>query len=217
MGNIIRFRDQHQEVRLLLPWYANARLDEADRTWVEAHLSGCPGCQADLKAERLLGAGIGRLPADADPAWNAMLDRLQAASQPRSALIKPWRPAAGRKGRDAWRIGASWLGGAVAATIVLLLWGLLTLETTQPARYHALAAPPENRSGNVVVIFRPDASEQQIRSALTAGDARLVDGPTAADGYVLHVPPGERARALAKLRARSEIVLALPIDPGEQP
>jgi len=105
----------------------------------------------------------------------------------------------------------------VAATIVLLLWGLLTLQTNAPARYHALSAPPPNLSGNVVVIFRPDASEDRIRHALIASDARLVDGPTAADAYVLHVPAAERAQALAALRARSEIVLAEPIDPSGRP
>jgi hypothetical protein len=66
----------------------------------------------------------------------------------------------------------------------------------------------------VVVIFRPDARESAMRQALVAADAHLIDGPTAADAYVLHVPAAERARALAALRARHEVVLAQPLDPG---
>jgi len=63
-----------------------------------------------------------------------------------------------------------------------------------------------------VVIFRPDTTERQMREALRASNARLVDGPTQADAYVLQIPAARRELALATLRARHEIVLAQPID-----
>jgi hypothetical protein len=56
-----------------------------------------------------------------------------------------------------------------------------------------------------------------MREALKATGARLVDGPTPADAYVLRVPAAQRDTALANLRARGEIVLAQPIDSGGAP
>jgi hypothetical protein len=80
-----------------------------------------------------------------------------------------------------------------------------------------LGAAPPPVAGNLVVIFHPDVLEKSMRETLNASDARIVDGPTAADAYVLHVPPSQRLSALAKLRASSAVVMAQPIDPGGSP
>jgi hypothetical protein len=64
----------------------------------------------------------------------------------------------------------------------------------------------------MIVIFRPDVTEAEMRGALRAANARLVDGPTAADAYVLTTPAAQRSAALALLKARHEIVLAEPMD-----
>jgi hypothetical protein len=53
-----------------------------------------------------------------------------------------------------------------------------------------------------------------MSQALQAAGARLIDGPTAADAYVLHIAPAERNRALAMLRARKDVMLAQPLDPA---
>jgi hypothetical protein len=70
------------------------------------------------------------------------------------------------------------------------------------------------RPGNVVVIFRPDVTEAAMRETLRRTHARLVDGPTAADAWVLSVPAAERSAALTTLKARREVVLAEPMDAG---
>jgi hypothetical protein len=64
----------------------------------------------------------------------------------------------------------------------------------------------------VIVIFRPEASERNLRETLNASSARLIDGPTSAGTYVLHVPAAKRMVALARLRRDADIVLAEPID-----
>ncbi|MEO6378892.1 MAG: hypothetical protein ABIO37_12770, partial [Caulobacteraceae bacterium] len=71
---------------------------------------------------------------------------------------------------------------------------------------------PADTAGNLVVIFRPDVSERTIRTMLRANAARMVDGPTATDAYVLHVPAASRAVVLQKLRKAADVVLAEPID-----
>ena len=187
----------------LLPWYVTGQLDGAEQARVEAHLSGCAECQAEVRFQRRLEAEVARLPIDVEEGWSRMRKRLQAD--------RPRRRIAG-----ALRGRAAWLGWGVAAAVTLGA-GALLLPSLAPSQgagaYHALGAASQSAVGNVVVIFRPDATERQMRETLRASGARLVNGPTAADAYVLHVSPDRRQAALAILRERSDIVLAQPVDP----
>jgi anti-sigma factor RsiW len=212
MGKIVRLRDvQHEETRLLLPWYATGRLERADAARVEAHIANCPRCRAELKLERRLKTEVADLPSAVDQGWAAMLERLKP----------PQRKSMGQRpdhtGR-LWRAGGPWIGWAVAAGIgAVLVVGALSPHPPTSAAYHTLAAPPATRPGNVVVVFQPTATEAQMRAALAASGARLVDGPTAADAYVLNVPPDRRERALATLRASKPVVAAEPVDAAGAP
>jgi hypothetical protein len=65
-------------------------------------------------------------------------------------------------------------------------------------------------------MFRADATVEDVRSTLRIANASIVDGPTAADAYLLHVPPQQRNEALAKLRADDDVQMAEPIDGARQ-
>ena len=219
MENIIRLpRDPHRESQLLLPWYAMGRLDASDHAMVEAHLGACAECQADLKLERGLEAEVSGLPADVDEAWAAMLSRLRPVRIRRPAALAALLARLAAATGGWWRQGAPWLGWASAAALAaVLILGSLAPRMERASPYRTLASAPSKPTGNVVVIFRPETTEAVMRQALKAAHARLVDGPTAADAYVLSVPSAERAAALEMLRARKMVVLAEPIDAGESP
>ena len=217
MSNIIRLpHDPHHEAQLLLPWYVKGRLQAEDLARVEAHLKTCSDCQRDLKSERRLGEEVAGLPVDVELGWASMLDRITPSArlaQRRSWLVSVGRVVAGRARR-----AAPWLGWALAAPAFLLLVAVSVVDLRPKAGpYHTLGAAPASAAGNLVVIFRPDTSEAAMRQTLKQSEARLVDGPTAADAYVLHVPAVRRDRILASLRAEPVIVLAEPIDAAGQP
>jgi anti-sigma factor RsiW len=215
MGKIIRLRDaRHEETRLLLPWYATGRLESDDAARVEAHIADCPRCRAELKLERRLKAEVADLPSAVDQGWAAMLERLQ----PPARRAVGWSWFSNRAG-GLWRTGRPWIGWAVAAGVgAVLVAGALSPRSPMPlAAYHTLATAPAARPGNVVVVFQPGATEAQMRAALMASGARLVDGPTAADAYVLNVPQGQREKALATLRASGPVVAAEAVDTAGAP
>ncbi len=222
-GRIIPLRgDRHREVQTLLPWYVAGGLDEAERAQVKAHLDRCADCRAELRGERRLATEVAGLPGevgDVEHGWaliSQQLDREEAPQAPaapgiararRASRDRPLRPAA----RNRWR---EW---AIAAQLVLIaglglqVWRM----TAQPAaQYHVLGATPVNVAANVVVIFRPDTRERDLRQILQSNDARLVDGPTVADAYLLHVPAPNRTTVLARLRRLTQVVLAEPVDGG---
>jgi anti-sigma factor RsiW len=211
MASIIRLNlDRHREVQTLLPWYVTDQLDAADRARVEAHLADCAECRAELSLERHLDAGVAGLPLGVEQDWAEFRRRLRAASTGRSraatAVARLWR----RLGR---RASLGWVLAAQMAAVLVV--GALLLPFGRPAPYRALGTVAPAPVGNVMVIFRPDASERDLRQILRASGARLVGGPTAADAYVLIVPAAERPTALTRLRGDADVVLAEPIDPGE--
>ena len=102
-----------------------------------------------------------------------------------------------------------------AALVVLGFAALPTAPTAPPARqgaYRTLGDAPAARSGNVLAMFRPDASVAAMRHSLDASGARFVDGPTPAGAYVLDVPGGENGGELAALRRDPNVTMAEPIE-----
>jgi len=215
MSNIIRLpRHRHQEVQLLLPWYQTGRLEPDERARVEAHLKTCAVCRADLKLEQRLGSEFAGLPLDVDQGWAAMRRRLEGADAGGASLPGG---LARRVGAFA-RVSAPWMGWALAGGLAAFV-AVASIPASRPpaAAYHALSAAPASPAGDIIVVFRPDASEATLRAALEDAGTRLVDGPTAAGAYVLHAPAAERQRALVSLRKSAAVAMAEPIDDGAAP
>jgi anti-sigma factor RsiW len=213
-GQILHLEpDPHAAVQRLLPWYLTGRLETAEHDAVEAHLAQCPECRAELETERqwqLLQPGHGAQ-VDIEDGWARMRARLGGDAQP--TLAPPPLPAGRRSGwlPGAWR-SPSRVSARAWAAPALLSVGLLaaigyTLRPQPPVGdYHALAAPAET-SATAVVRFRPDATEAQIRQSLKDSGARLVDGPTVSDAYVVRLPREHYAAALDKLRKAPGVAL----------
>lgn len=207
----------HREVQALLPWHATQALDADDRRRVEAHVADCALCQADLAFERQLlaaqtAADDAPMAAAADAGLARLRSRLDAAPRPgaRAALR-----AALQQLSDGWR-GLGGFGRSVVAAQGALITALglaLVLNAGDDGRYRALGAAPTASPGNVLVMFRADATEAELRAALRERGARLVDGPTAGGAWVLAVPPAERRAAVDALRALPIVTLAQPLGP----
>jgi anti-sigma factor RsiW len=153
--------------------------------------------------------------------------RGRAAQPPASAPQAP-HPAHphGTRGWRGWRsgghrgTGTAWPAAGLApaslrpwalpaalsmALIAAIAW---TLRPVAPpvGEYHALSAPPV-ATATAVVRFRPEATEAQIRLSLTTSGARLVDGPTVTDAYVVRLPRDRYEAALAILRRQNAVAL----------
>lgn len=212
-GKLFQLPGPHRDIEALLPWHVTGRLDAADAARVAAHLDNCAECRAQAEQERRLAAAIARTPATTDQGWAMMRERLDL-DRPVRRSVAPL--AEGR--RASWR-GWRWLGWGVGAQLSLAsLAAAFVLPVAGPASFHALGTAPvatttaAAAAGNMIVIFRPDITEAQLRQTLRASAARLVDGPTAANAYVLQVPGPRRDALLAGLRGDPRIVLAEPLD-----
>jgi len=236
----------HQAVQELLPWYATSQLAPEEAQRVHAHLQTCMQCRRDLEWEHGMRSeaqrGSDELPAGVD--MERALARLLPALGPQERVASP--PAAGGlaahpaqgattgsiaapasvaatapRMQPWWRTPAanqpSWLRWAAAAQFVAIVGlGALLLRPAEEPAYRVLGSGTA-ASGNVVVMFQPNTSERELRRILQAQNARVVDGPTVTDAYLLSVPAASRDQALQALRAEAAVKLAEPMDGGGTP
>jgi anti-sigma factor RsiW len=196
----------HDEAEQLLPWYVTGRLDPADRERVEKHLTECSSCQAQLRLERRLADEYRAFSPQVEASWLSLRERIQPTL--------PARPPAAANSNWWHSLSRPMIGGLIAAqlAVVVVTAGIVSYVGQPAAAYRALGSAPVTASANAVVIFQPTTREDQLRKLLNTSGAELVGGPTEADAYVLHVPAETRTAALARLRARPEVVMAEPID-----
>lgn len=190
----------HQQAQPLLPWLLAGTLDDAELAAVQRHVSGCARCQSDLVWQRRLRA------ASAPPGDAFDADRAFAALAPRLG---------GAPGRWMRAVAANdaWLRWAACAQLAVI--GVLSLLLARPwldADYRALGAAAQ--AGSVVVTFRPDTPEREVRRILQQAGARVVGGPTVTDAWVLAVPAAQAPAAVARLRAEPAVTLAQPLTNG---
>ena len=203
MGSIVRLHDdEHRELQELLPWYVTGQLEPDEHARVAAHVESCPDCRDEVRFQKRLQAEIARLPLEVEEGWAQMKRRLEAEDRPGPVAARPSR------------FRTRWVGWGIAAALTVAVGASLVPNApSEKATYQTLSARPVAQPGNLVVIFRPDTTEKSIREMLKASQARLVDGPTEADAYVLHAPAATRDAVVATLRANRNVVLAQPIDP----
>ena len=207
----------HRSVQALLPWYAAGALDAAERARVEAHLAVCARCRRELAFDRRLQAAQPELPPD--EAWERSLVRVQRRLAAAPATAAPKVPRRRQRPPErGWRrlLGPSWGWLVAAPATALLALGPMLLDAPGPpvAPYRALGAQPVAPGARLIVRFRPQATELEMRRALRLSGARLLDGPTGTDAYLLSIAPGEELRALERLRADGAVEMAASLAPA---
>jgi hypothetical protein len=198
----------HKVADVLLPWFVNGTLEGDELAFVQRHLDQCGSCQREVEWLRELHAAC--LAGEADPGASSALRSL------RRQLEQPRRGPVARL-RHLWGGGRAWSQWVIATQLVVIIafgaWLLPTLDS--PALYRTLGASSGNASptGNLVVVFDPTTTEADLRRMLRDAGARIVDGPTQANAYVLDVPAQRLGPAIQALRAEHAAVLVEQLGP----
>jgi len=173
-------------------------------------------CQHEVQELRAFHAAYAEPQPAPDP--EVSLSRLRDRLPPqRSAAAGPFVWQSLRQ----WLRGRTsnlWVGWVVAAQFAAIaILGVLVMATNeQPLAYRTLGAsgPAEHARGNLVVVFDPSVTEEDLRRILRSTGARIVDGPTSTHAYVLQVEPARQADTLAALRAETRVTLAERLEGG---
>ena len=191
----------HQKVQKLLPWAVLDKLPEDEQTMVAEHVAICAQCREELEWQRELQAV--QPSAGATPDMEGALARL-------TLRLDEFKPVANQ---------ARWMRWAMAAQLLVIAGlgaGLAAQSMREPQVYRLLGVAPaaSTAESHLVVIFQPSASEQQMRLALQVSGARVVDGPTEANAWLLRVPAVSQQASLSALRASSAVQMAEPLQTG---
>jgi hypothetical protein len=103
---------------------------------------------------------------------------------------------------------------AAQLAVIVALGAAFVPATDGPALYRTLgarnAAAPT--TGTLVVVFDPATTESDLRRILRKAGARVADGPTETNAYVLKVAAERRVEAAQALRAEPAVVLVEQLD-----
>jgi hypothetical protein len=217
----------HPEAQDALPWLANGTLAGSELERVQAHVETCADCRADLallRTVRAAGPAPG-LDFDPDRALARLMPRLDAApvdddvpvpcAVPETpGLLQRWRNRLAANDR-------SWLRAAVAAQFcaIAVLAAMLARPAAQPdaqGSYRVLGAAGANGMARLVVTFRPDTPEAELRRIVRGSGARIVGGPTVTDAWLVGAD-GRLDPVLARLRAEPAVTLAEPLSTDGRP
>ncbi|CAN5519343.1 anti-sigma factor [soil metagenome] len=163
--------DRHEEIQALLADYALGELLPPDRARAEAHMATCAGCTAEVREVSLAFHSLAFAEEPVSPPDHlrarvlASLAAERPMGTPRDASTAPKRtPAAGR----------AWL--ALAATIAVVLGGLLALVTARATRLdQELQRLEADRTRLVQEIATTTGQADRVVAILTAPDLRRID------------------------------------------
>jgi len=199
----------HKVADALLPWFVNGTLEGDELAFVQRHLGRCASCQHEVEWLRELHAACiaGETDLDSSAALRKLRRRLEEA---------PRGPGPMARLRDLWTNTRPWSHWVIATELAVIIGlGVWLLPVPEgPALYRTLGASSAamTPAGNLVVVFAPTTTESDLRRILRAAGARIVDGPTQANAYVLDVPARRKDQALQALRAEPAAVLVEQLD-----
>jgi hypothetical protein len=222
-GRIVNFETSaHQAIQELLPWFVTDRLEGGELEAVREHLAACPQCRADVDWQRRLRAAeppVAVMP-HADAGWKRMQSLLDEPAARRIAIPSRRAGTVIDRFRRLFPSAGNWMHWAMAGQFILIVGlGVMVAHLAgesaayRDASFHVLGSS-RNVSANMLVMFRPDLTEQDIRAGLQSSGARVVDGPTAAGAWMIHVDDAQLPTALEKLRAHPGVTLAEALTSG---
>ena len=177
-----RIPDTHAEAWALLPWLANGRIDADDREWVEAHVSGCAECRAELASQRLVATQMSR--ADESPPANEeqkSFNKLWARIEAAETATLPVTGTQGVGGGARTSRTVRWLAAAVIVQAVglgVLGFSSVRDDAASTDRFVTVSEVQARLNAPAVrIVFTPQASIDTINTLLTHQGLSIVSGP----------------------------------------
>lgn len=204
------------EVALLLPWYLNGQLGEAERLEVERHLAACDACCEELTALQSLRANYRELQL-AEPGPSPSVRAALFAQLPPALSPSPTRRTRNARWLDALSgiFRPAWVQVAVSLLVITqfaVLGSMLYRTPGEVVTSRAVARP----TTRLRIVFVGTATQEQEVAVLRGIGGRVVDGPDAGGAYLIELapqPPAALAQRLKALREQTDVVRNLELVP----
>ena len=220
--------NEHDTTWLLIPWYANGRLGEQQRSDVDAHLRTCQSCRDELQAQQQICKAMAGSSAEIEQLPTASLRRLMQTIDAHDAASRNISSRSERAfGITRLRqvITTDWsrslaaslaLLAVVVSGVVAVNHGGLTSKTP-PANYYTVTSPAPLVASEVIrAVFSPSITVAEMQTILNEAQLNIVAGPTPAGVYSL-AKTGTRSvnESLLHLRNHPQVLFAEPSVPDD--
>jgi anti-sigma-K factor RskA len=210
-GRVLPFgASTHAAADALLPFYVNGTLRGEELAFVEQHVRACEQCQHEVDWLRKTFAALA-----ADVVLQEAPRVVSSAAQQSENGGRQHSGTARVQGR--LRTTHSWTRWLLAAQLaaIVVLGTLLATDTRDVASYRTLGVsnPSAQLHDAIAVKFDPAITESEMQRVVLGVGARIVDGPTSTDVYVLEIPAEGADRALQALRTDRAVRLAERLGP----
>jgi len=208
--------EERRDIEMLLPFYVNGSLDDAERARVDAAREADDGIDREIAFLEALRTGIRAAEGETANQTNSPgefgLKRLErdrrAVAQPGQTAPLPGETVPMRPGliqRGAWR------PMALAASLALVIgFGAANLIAPGGDTYQAAGDGAVSLAGPVIQIsFVPTTSERAIRAVLRQNKLSIISGPSALGIYRVAIRGGKRSdvkKIIANLTARRDVI-----------
>lgn len=220
----------HDEIWLLLPWYATGHLVAEEQERVKSHLNVCLICRRELADQAVLAKHLQHEPAleiSTKPSFDRLMARIQSVESSPVVQSKPQQQSK-RPSLTSWvnqlLDGLNPLQLAAACTGLLLAFSLpfLNLQPQESGpSFHTVAdsgSLDRFEATDLRVIFAEQFTEQQIVTLISSIHGRIVDGPSPNGLFTIRLPATSGGAtgvgpALEQLRGNPGVVFAEPAIP----
>jgi hypothetical protein len=200
-----------------LPWYVNGTLNAKDRAAMDAYLAKSPLARDEVQYYERMAAMMQRraenIPADIGLAQT--LQRIKAspkaeAAPPAARRAKPNAPDATEPSWFQRLLGGGWMKPALGcAMAVIVVQGVLLVQQRDEAIVYRGKASitdtkttgTKNEATYLRVVFKPSATEGELRLLLASLNAWIAGGPGQAGEYYLRFTPDQVQGAMDQLKA----------------
>jgi anti-sigma factor RsiW len=214
----------HDAVLMMLPWYVNKTLQDAELNAVKRHLTVCAECNRELLSLQRLSVAVKQAVAfntDSQASFSHLKARIQANAgqpqpQPTATVIRPnqWRNAI--KKLTAIKIPQPALALAAAVLLAVLLPRVFSVNPILHEGYQTLSnsKTTESNPNEISLIFKDNTPQQAIEQIVASAGGHIVKGPNAQSVYTIgfnkDIESSQVIGKLSLLKSNAAIIFAEP-------
>ncbi len=216
----------HDEIWLLIPWYANGSLAGSERNRVKAHIQVCLLCRRELSNQTMLAKKLEHTPRveiSSKPSFERLMTRIHEEDESKSNRIS--QPIVSQQRLSRWRLlldeffttkhMVPVFATALLAIAIALQFGGIPSKGIKD--YHTVANSHElDRFGtqDIRVIFADRVTEQEISGLIGSIQGNIVDHPNSVSAMTVRIPDGMSIdHAINQLRGSKLVIFAEPALP----
>jgi hypothetical protein len=209
-----------------LPWYVNGTLNAKDRAAMDAYLAKSSLARDEVQYYEQMAATMQRraenIPADVGLAQTLQRIKVSPKTQAAPPTTRRAEPDTDEPNWFQRLLGGGWMKPALGcAMAVIVAQGVLLVQQRDEAIvYRGNAATSTTKTSTGVkaeaaylrVVFKPNATEGELRLLLAGIDAWIAGGPGQAGEYYLRFTPDQVQGAMEQLKASGLVSEAAPVN-----